>query len=122
MLLLLYRLWALFKEGGPLYEACTGQLQPRRFGSRCGIYVNQHKNEVKTSVIYYVSDVEAVRKRVAENLKSDWWAWNRNQETWIQYDDQIGNKLIVDAAASGGKHFWSHKLPQTGAEYVETAP
>jgi len=66
--------------------------------AECGIYANQHKNEVKTSVVYDVPDVEAVRKKIAENLKSDWWEWNGNQETWIQYDDQTGNKLIFDAA------------------------
>jgi hypothetical protein len=66
--------------------------------SECGIYVNLYKNVVKTSVVYHVSDVEAVRKSIAENLQSDWWEWNGNQETWIQYDDIIGNKLIFDTA------------------------
>lgn len=67
--------------------------------SECGIYVGLYKNEVKTTVTYYVPDTEAIRKNIAANVKSDWWEWNGNQEGWIQYDDIIGNKLIIDTDA-----------------------
>lgn len=67
--------------------------------SECGIYINLHKNEVKTTVTYYVPDAEAIRKSIAANVQSDWWEWYGNQETWIPYNNAIGNKLIIDADA-----------------------
>ena len=63
----------------------------------CGIEVNLHKKEAKTSVTYYVPDTEAVRKSIAANIKSDWWEWYGNLETWISYDDNIGYKLTLNS-------------------------
>ncbi len=65
--------------------------------SECGISVNLHKDEAKTFVVYYVPDVETIRQNIAENVDSDWWEWYGNMETYIAYNDAIGNKLTFDS-------------------------
>ncbi|MDD3401034.1 MAG: hypothetical protein PHT58_05340 [Eubacteriales bacterium] len=65
--------------------------------SECGISVNLYKNEVQTSVVYYVPDAETIRQNIASNVKSDWWEWKGNMETYIAYNNAIGNKLTVDS-------------------------
>ncbi len=85
--------------------------------SECGIYVSLYKNEVKTTVAYYVPDVDAIRQSIAANVKSDWWEWNGNQETWIQYDESIGNKLTMDVA--GGAITISQERKLFGPDSVE---
>ncbi len=65
--------------------------------SECGISVNLHKSEANTFVVYYVPDTETIRQNIASNIESDWWEWSGNMETYIAYNDAIGNKLIFDS-------------------------
>ena len=65
--------------------------------SECGISVNLYKNEAKTFVVYYVPDAETIRQNIASNIESDWWEWYGNMETYIAYNDAIGNKLTFDS-------------------------
>lgn len=68
--------------------------------SECGVSVNLYKNEVQTSVVYYVPDAETIRQNIAANIESDWWEWYGNMETYIAYNDAIGNKLTFDSKGS----------------------
>jgi hypothetical protein len=68
--------------------------------SECGISVNLYKNEAKIFVVYYVPDAETIRQNIASNIESDWWEWYGNMETYIAYNDAIGNKLTFDSKGS----------------------
>ncbi|MDD3924455.1 MAG: hypothetical protein PHP11_05090 [Erysipelotrichaceae bacterium] len=65
-----------------------------------GITVNLYKDEVVTSVVYYVQDTESIRQDIVANVESDWWEWGGNQITWISYNDMIGNNLTFDIDAN----------------------
>ncbi|MDD3502753.1 MAG: hypothetical protein PHE63_01530 [Eubacteriales bacterium] len=89
--------------------------------SECGISVNLYINEVQTSVPYYVPDAETIRQNIASNVNSDWWEWNGNMETYIAYNNAIGNKLIVDSEGGAITIVQSNKYLQPIAEGSLTA-
>lgn len=89
--------------------------------SECGISVNLYKNEVQTSVVYYVPDAETIRQNIASNVKSDWWEWKGNMETYIAYNNAIGNKLTVDSEGGAITVVQSNKHLQPIAQGSLTA-
>lgn len=89
--------------------------------SECGISVNLYKNEVQTSVAYYVHDAETIRQNIASNVKSDWWEWKGNMETYIAYNNAIGNKLTVDSEGGAITVVQSNKHLQPIAQGSLTA-
>jgi predicted small lipoprotein YifL len=84
--------------------------------SECGVSVNLYKNEVQTTVVYYVPDAETIRQNIAANVNSDWWEWYGNMETYIAYNNAIGNKLIVDSEGGAITVAQSNKHLQPVAE------
>jgi len=68
--------------------------------NECSINVNLYTNTVRTNVVFYVPDIEETRQSIAANFESDWWEFSGNIETYIPYDDTVGNKLIFNTDAS----------------------
>lgn len=64
--------------------------------SECGIGVNLHKNEVRAYATYYIPNVDAIQKSIAENMQGGWWEWNGMMQTSIQYGP-INSKLTCDS-------------------------
>ena len=65
--------------------------------AECSINANLHKGSADVSVVYSVPNIDTVRENIAANVKSDWWEWKGNMETYIAYNNAIGNKLTVDS-------------------------
>lgn len=61
--------------------------------SDCSIDVNLHKNEAKTSVVCYTSNVEAIQQSIAEKVENDWWEWKGMMHAAFMRDD-VNSKLI----------------------------
>lgn len=87
--------------------------------SECGIGVNLHKNEVRAYGVYYIPNVDAVQKSIAENVQGGWWEWNGMMQTSIQYGP-IDSKLTFDS--KGGAITIEQKhidLNAAAGEYIE---
>ena len=75
----------------------------------CSFDVNLHKKEARASVVYHVSDVEAVQQVIADNAKSDWYD-TQSGSMGLSYG-MIGIKIEFDS--KGGAVY----ITQSAAEF-----
>ncbi len=63
--------------------------------SECGINVNMHKNECRTTVVYYMNNAAEVQKDIIEHVQCNTWEWNGLQQASISHK-MIESKLTFD--------------------------
>jgi len=98
----------------------------------CGIYVNRHKKLAETDMRYAVKDVAAVRQKMTENIKSNWYDAENGKmglsygmiDLIFLFDGKGGNIYVTERSGDLQTALGSYKAPEVslatlGFQYAE---